>query len=223
MLSTMRATILYAMILVSGGMLFYTYPTWKMFLLLVSLAFIFQTAMMMRSTLIEIAGGFPGISGRGTCVLTLKRAHQLVISPLPPDIDVLWDGNVRTSPAGHYKVRLVRSGTTWYAQRTPDGVTFVSTRTPLNYSATEWTTWFTIEVLTRTTMPPLTFDPDAPQQQGQPRPVYVPTREAVKAKAPALVVMRTSTKAGAHAGRIPKRNPQKSGSRENPKKSNKSR
>ena len=58
MMSTVRSTILYAMILVPGAMLLYTYPTWKMLLGLIAMAFAFQTAVMASSTLVEIGSGW---------------------------------------------------------------------------------------------------------------------------------------------------------------------
>lgn len=105
---------------------------------------------------------------------------------------MLFDGFGNfTSARDRYKIRLVRSGSIWYAQRTADGVTSVSTRTPLNYRHSPWTTWYTIEVpVPPSRMPPLTFDPVA-LQRGLPRPVYARTHEAASAKMD-LVVLRTA-------------------------------
>ena len=128
-----RALLGYAMILIPGNMLIYLYPSWPMVLGIFLAVGIFQATTITKSTLIAIAGGFPGVTRHKFSVMTLKRAHQLLLSPLAADIDCVWDGFGNwSSGKDRYKIRMVRSGYTWYVQRTPNGVTQVSTRLPLN-------------------------------------------------------------------------------------------
>lgn len=106
---------------------------------------VFQLTVIQHSTSMVFLGGFPTFAADAPVLLTHKRGWTLYLNPLPPDIDVLWDTWAITKTT-RYKVRFIRSGGTWLAQRTADGSTmhptkdFVSTREHVDGPG--WQTWY---------------------------------------------------------------------------------
>ncbi len=178
-LKALTQPIAYVIILGSCGGLLWYYPSWKLLVGLGLIAFVFQCLVISRAKL-AMTSGFPSVSLKRPVFLSLRRGHQLMYSPLPADIEVLWDGACHWHPAGAYKIRLVRLGKTWYAQRSPDGSFYsidASTREPLN--SPSWTTYHTYEAAAPTRYPPFTRGPGSSLKDGA---EWVPTREALKAK-----------------------------------------
>lgn len=160
----------------------------------------FSGMVIWRGSCLTLVGGLPCVTRHNPCLLTLKRAYQLWYSPLPSDIDVLWDGRVIDLSGKNpqsYKVRLVRSGKKWIVQRTVLGNLMVgmpvSTRCPLDWH--EWETWYVAEgEWPATTFPPRVLGGDTVTAQWTPTPV------AKKAKLPPLLVLDPK-----HVANVPRR------------------
>ena len=120
--------------------------------------FLLQFAFVFRAAQVQIENAFPtrgsGISGMRlttTTVLSMKRLHQLQISPLPDCITVLWDGLILSGARGssviHARVRVVLNAQKdlWLLQRTKSKfegkAVGVSTRDKIDSPC--WETWYT--------------------------------------------------------------------------------
>ena len=164
------------------------FRTWMSLAGVLGVLFWFQSTVMIKGAKIEIEGGFVGCTRITPCKVTHKRSYQLYYSPLPPDIQVLWDGIViEISKRSSYKVRLVRSGVTWLAQRTESTGMLVavpvSTRCPVDHPL--WTTMFICDgEWPNTVIPPRNVEEGA---------TWGPTVAAKKSGQPPMVVQTPVT------------------------------
>ena len=161
--------------------------SWMAVAFVVCVGYCFQLGNIYRTTKMEFLGGFPSATWSGhkkvPVPLTQKRGFLLYYSPLPPDIDVLWDTRiVDLSDGSSYKVRFVRSGSMWLAQRTARGGFVgmpVSTREPIN--SQNWQTWYIADG----DWPDTVLPPRNMQEKAQ----WRPTGPANKYKGYPLVVL----------------------------------